>query len=320
MTVCLKEILFYNEETTARVGDAGQFMRYIRGSGRRVTKRKGKTVMNPRSLVMFCIILLIPFTGAAGDSPWDARLPFKEAVITYKLSGMESGQEKLYIREYGKKTARYRTTSTTVLGITQTTDSVEIVTPDWVYSFDLKKGTGTRSVNPQKLMIEEYRALTADEKARVDANAVRLAGALAGGLQGTVQPDARTILGYSCDRVTALGTSAYTIHNSGIALLTESTIMGVTITSTAVAITTQGADETYFEFPRGIDPQPSPEKDETAAMIANQTIALLKDPQSKQAGRQGLIGMPSAGQEAIQEEDRQEMQKAMETIKGLFGN
>ena len=270
--------------------------------------------------MIFSIVLLMPLFSVAGDTPWDVKLPFKEAVVTYELSGMESGQEKLYIKDYGKRTARHRTTSTTVLGITQTVDSVEIVTPEWIYNFDMQQETGTKSVNPQKLMIEHYRELSMEERKRVDTNAEKMAGALMGGLQGSVKPDAREILGYSCDRVTAMGTTVYSIHNSGINLLSESNILGVQIKSTAVAIDTRGVEDSFFVFPDSIVPQASPEQDQMAAMIARQTITILKDPEGYKVGKQGEIGMPSAGEPAIPEEDQLQMQEAMKTIKGLFGN
>lgn len=276
--------------------------------------------MNLKFAVMFSVVLLMPSISTAEDTPWNMKLPFKEAVVTYEISGMESGQEKLYIKDYGRKTARHRTTSTTVLGITQTTNSVEIVTPEWIYTFDLQEGVGTKSLNPQQLMIEEYHKLSPEERVRVNENAEKMAGALMGGLHGSVEPDARTILGYSCDRITAMGTTVYSIKNSSISLLSESNIMGVTIQSTAVDVDTRPVSDSHFQSPDGIVPQPSPDKDEMAAMIARQTIAALKDPDSMKGGKQGLIGVESAGEPAISEEDKLRMQEAMETIKGLFGN
>ena len=276
--------------------------------------------MRVQCVVMIGIVLLLPSISSAGDTPWDVKLPFKEAVVTYELGGVESGQETLYIKDYGEKTARYRTTSSMVLGITQTVNSVEIVTPEWIYTFDLQEGTGTKSVNPQKLMIEEYRKLTPEEKIRVDANGENMAGALRSGLHGSVEPDARTVLGYSCDRITGMGTIAYSIHNSGITLLSESNIMGVKISRTAVALETRGVDDSFFEFPNGIVPQPSPVKDQVAALIARQTIGVLKGSEGVKAGSQGTVGILPAEGPAIPEEDQLQMQEVMKTIKGLFGN
>lgn len=272
------------------------------------------------NVIICSIVLLMPSFSTAGDTPWDIKLPFKEAVVTYELSGMESGQEKLYIKDYGQRSARYRTTSTMVLGLKQTAYSVEIATPEWIYTFDMQKGTGTKSLNPQKLMIEHYLKLSPEERKRVDTNGPQMGGVLLGGLNGDIEPDVREILGYSCDRITALGTTVYTIHNSGINLLSESNIMGIEISSVAVSIDTKGADESHFEFPDGIIPQPSPEKDQMAALLARQTIDVLKDPENYTLKGQAIMGNPSAGQPAIPEEDQLQMQEAMKTLKELFGN
>ncbi len=69
---------------------------------------------------------------------------------------MESGREILYLTDFGATAARHRETSTTILGITQKQSSREITTPEWIYSFDLQETTGSKSVNPKKLIIEEY--------------------------------------------------------------------------------------------------------------------------------------------------------------------
>lgn len=276
--------------------------------------------MSLNRIIIFVVVLLIPHYSAAGDIPWDLKLPFKEAVVTYELSGMASGQEKLYIKDYGKRTARYRTTSTTVLGMTQTASTVEIVTPEWIYTFDLQEGAGTKSVNPRKLMIEEYRKLSAEERKRVDEHAETTAGAFTGGLQGTIEPNAKAILGYSCDRMTAMGTTVYTIHNSGIALLSESDFMGAKLIYKAIDVDTRETDDSRFSYPDGIVPRPSPEKDQMAAIMARQAIELMKGPEGHESMISAGGGMPSASQPAIPEEDKLQMQEAMKTIKGLFGN
>ncbi len=275
--------------------------------------------MKLKCLIAVAAIVLAANKLKAEANPWARKLPFEQAVITYTLSGMEAGTEILYIREYGLKTARYRTTRTTMLGLTQKRSSVEITTPDWLYIFDLQERTGSKSINPRKLMIEEYEKLSDAEKEKVNENSENMAGVVSAGLHGDLEPNVENILGYSCDRVRAIGSTIHMIHGTGIHLSYESDLLGIKMKSVATSIKMQGAEQKYFEFPKGIDPQPDPEADRTARIMAQQAIVALKDPERFRGTGQGLLGLPEE-QPDIPEEDKMQMEEAMETIKGLFGN
>jgi len=277
--------------------------------------------MKLKGLIAVAVILLTPsLMSAEPDNPWNRKLPFEQAVITYEIIGLESGREVLYLRDFGTTTARHRETSTTVLGITQKNSSVEITTPDWIYFFDLQQKTGSKSVNPQKLMIEEYDKLSTDEKKKISDNARGMANMLMGGLQGSVEPNVKQLLGYSCDRTTALGSTVYFIHDTGISLLSETDLLGIKMKIVATSIQETGAEKRYFEFPEGIVVQHDKEADRMAQMIAQQSMSALKDPEGHSNKGQGFMGMPSGEQPAIPQEDQMEMEEAMKTIKGLLGN
>ncbi len=276
--------------------------------------------MNVHRLYALIIVLLAPSLTAAEPNPWLRRLPFEQAVITYEISGMETGQEILYIRDFGERTARHRETSATILGIAQKSSSVEIATPEWIYVFDLRQGTGTKSVNPVQLMIDEYDKLTDEEKKKVAGQAEKKAGILSTGLPGSVEENAREILGFSCDRLEALGSTIYAIHGTGITLLSEIDVMGISVRSTATAIEKSGADMEYFAFPQGIEPQPSPEADQMARLVARQAMAVLKEPDRAAGPAQGLMGLPPGRDQEIPPEDRIEMEEVMNSIREMLGN
>ena len=271
-------------------------------------------------LALILVALILPVVAGAAKAPWEVELPFKEATINYEISGMESGQELLYIRKHGKETARYRSTSTSMLGMSMKNETVEIMTPDWIYLFDLQEGSGTKSINPQKLMLEEFNKLSAADKKKVQENGEKMGAAAMSGMQGSVEENAKEILGYSCDRASMMGTTVYTIHATPIALLTESNMMGINIKSVATAIDKGSVADKHFTFPDGIEPQPDPEADRLARMMARQSIEMLKDPQAYQQNNKGMMGAPPGQQQDIPEEDQKQMEEAMKALKGLFGN
>ncbi|MBE0583670.1 MAG: hypothetical protein IH612_07865 [Desulfofustis sp.] len=268
-----------------------------------------------RGFLLAMVLLLLP--SGAFTNPWEMKLPFAEATITYELSGMETGEEVLYIKDHGKRTAQYRTASTSMFGMTMKNRTVEITDPDWVYSFDLQEQTGTKSINPQKLMVEEFNKLSGEERKKVEQNAETMGTSMMQGMQGTVEPKVQDILGYPCDKVTMMGVTVYSIHGSSIPLLTDSNMMGIAMKSTATSISEGPVAEEHFQFPAGIDPQPDAEADRMAQIMAEQTIAMLKDPESFKKENKSLLRPRDQGD--ISPEDQQKMEEAMNALKGLFG-
>lgn len=234
--------------------------------------------------------LSLPQFGAEESIPWSWKLPFEQGVITYEISGMESGREILYLTDFGATAARHRETSTTILGITQKQSSREITTPEWIYSFDLQETTGSKSVNPKKLIIEEYEKLSDTDKQKVNENVREMATDFTGDLHARVKENVKEILGYSCDRTMAMGSTVFSIHGTGASLLSETDFMGIQVKSAAVSVETVKVDSSVFELPEGIEVEHNQDTDRMARMIAQQTMAVLKNPESTSSKRQGFMG------------------------------
>ena len=311
--------------------------------------------MNTRILHRFALGLIfflgIPALVAASDNPWQRKLPFKHATINYDISGMETGTETLYIKDYGKYRALNHDGTTSMLGITTRTHRLEITDPDWHYTFDLEANTGTKVTNPSKFYQEEFAKLTAAEKANVEKNAQELGISMLGDLNGQVEPNATEILGYSCDRTTIMGMTINLIHDTDVPLLSEMNIMGMQAKIKATSIDTGKPSSDVFALPAGIDPRYDREADEAARQMAVSAINTLKEPdgaekmkarmkdQSPQDNpamqeyrdREGYrdegpdAGSASGLEDEMQPQDEEDtfnksMQEGMDMLKGLFGN
>ena len=271
----------------------------------------------------------------AAESPWDIRLPFKSATISYEVSGMENGKETLYIDDYGKKEAKYRKTSGKVMYQTMKTDRIEITTPDWLYDIDMMGRNGTKITNPAKVYKQEYEKLTAKEKKTVTANAEKMGRDAMGGMQATVEKNAATLLGYSCDKTTMMGTTVYTIHDTGIALKTESKVMGMSSKSVALKLEKGKVPASVFALPKGVTISFDKEADTMMRNMAKNMIDTLKDPEAmkkmQQQNRQQQKAMrtqrqqkpsePDDSSAASDEPSQDEINEAIqEKMKALFGN
>lgn len=263
------------------------------------------------------LVVLSPILALAADADlWEVKLPFKAATIHYTLSGMETGTETLYIRESGKETATFRTGKTSMMGTTTNTDTVEIETPDWVYSYDLVAHTGKKSVNPRKYMMEEYQRLSPAEKKLVEENAKKMGAPLSEAFGGKVEQKVGKMFGFETDRVQMMGTVVESIHGTGIPLRVESNMMGMNMKQEATSVDVGSVSQKYFDPPQGIVAVVDPESEAMARTMAQQTIAALKSPE----GANSAAVMPMMPQDDnMTPEEKREMEQAMEMLKGMMG-
>lgn len=277
--------------------------------------------MVKKIILLFVVMLLPVLAHADKKNPWEIKLPFKKATISYAISGVENGTETLYVKNYGKESAKYHKTTMNMMGMTKVNESVEFMDPEWIYIYDLQEQTGTKAVNPQKHMIEEYNKLNAAEKEQVIENSKKMAaGPMLGGMGGKIEENAIKILGYDCDKMTLMGTTVYTIHKAGLPLKTESNMMGMNMLIEATSIEKGDPPKKYFKHPEGITAVMDPDADAMARSMAKETIAMLKDPEAAEKASQNRPMMRPPAQQDMTPEEQQQMEQAMEALKNIFGN
>lgn len=267
---------------------------------------------------LLVVLGIFPCTAVGAEElPWETKLPFKNATIHYTISGIEQGEEVLYIRNYGTEQAIYADSTTKIMGMAVQEKSVEFVNPDFIYSYDLQAMEGVKSVNPQKYMSKAYNDLTAEEQKQVLKNAEELGGVFAEGLGGDVQEKAAEILGYECDKINIMGGGAtYVIHGTGIPLKTEVNMMGMKMITVATSVDKGTVDPQFFVHPQGIEARVDPEADAMTEAMGQQMMTALKDPEAAKKGLSGMHGAATQG-DNMTEEDKQMMEQAGELLKGM---
>ncbi len=271
---------------------------------------------------LLCFVMCV--NASAGSNPWDIELPFKEATIHYTITGSENGKETLYIRDYGKERVRHRISASNMMFMTTDTNQIEITNPDWVYSIDMKAHTGTKTSNPIKFMIEGYNNLSNADKNMVNQNVKKMGTSSMQSLQGTVQQNADKILGYNCDLVSGAGSTTYSIHETDIVLKSNVGMMGMNFTMDATKIDEGPVASNLFSIPAGIQITYDQEADNAARAMAKSTIETLKSPDASQKMQQQVTDTIYQGEQAapsrpMDNRTQEEMQKAMDALKGMFG-
>jgi len=259
--------------------------------------------------------------AARAENPFVEKLPFQHATITYAVSGMEQGKETVYIDDYGNRSAAYRETVTSMMGMTIQNRTLEIVEGDWIYNFDLVEQVGLKSRNPMFYMKEEFDRLSGAEQEQVLKNSKLVGLSTMSGMGGKVEENAVEILGYPCDRVQAMGATVYSLHSSSVVMKTEAEAMGMKMLTVATAIDTGPVDAKHFAHPAGIEVAPDEEADSMARQMAQQAIAWLKDPEAaNKPSPMAAMGQAERMQH-VPPEDQADMMQQMEAImKGMQGN
>lgn len=266
-------------------------------------------------MIVACIIaaLCFTFTVQAQENPWTKKLPFESGMVHYSISGIETGTETLYIRDYGTTTARYHNGKSTMMGVSVEMKSIEITEPDWIYNYDLVEMTGTKTVNPVKYMIQAFNDLSQADKEK----AIKNAQTMAAGNQGmTVEANTTEMLGYSCDRISGMGTTILVIHDTNVPLKTQVDTMGMKMTTTALNVKTGDVPDKYFTHPDNIEAVLDQQGSQMARSTAKQQVAMLVE---------GKISAPDTANtrqrmQQVPQGDLPDMQNAMEMMKQMMGN
>lgn len=287
-----------------------------------------------KRVLSMLIIFLFANSAFALENPWDQKLPFENATIKYQLSGTMTGTKIIYVDDYGQKTAEYSDTTMKMFGMTQQQKEIIITTPDWVYTVDGMENYGSKHANPKKYMLEEFNRLSKADQKKVLKNVDALGVSTIEGMNGKLEKNAATIKGYTCDKVSLMGTVAYTITNSELPLKIEGNTMGIQVSQMVTSIRKGSAPYSKFNLPAGIDFEHNEAADQmmqTQARSVMQSLLAGKPPvsaqtypqqpayqQQNQAGSAFDDDAKDVGQAARQETNDATSEEVQEGVRSMF--
>ncbi len=267
--------------------------------------------------LFFCLIIFLLSSPvlAQEKNPWDRKLPFKEAIISYRITGTQVGNSTVYVKDHGKTSAIYRNATTTVMGFTNQEDTLNIITPDWIYDIDLNSKKGSKQTNPEKYFIEEYNNLSAAEQKKVAINVEKMGMGTVTGMDGQIIKNAVKILGYNCDKVTMMGVTVYSINDTNLPLKTETDMMGMKFSEVATKIAKGSVLAAKFAIPASVQVTHQPAAEEMAKSHAKMTIQNLLEGKQP-SDRMKQYNTPSNQEQEMPSDMKEQMKKMMK----LFGD
>jgi hypothetical protein len=261
--------------------------------------------------------------------PWEMRLPFEQATIHYELKGTQQGSEILYIKEHGTFRAKHHQSKTSLMGMTTSTETIEITDPEWITTYNLTDRSGEKISNPSKIYQDAYNKFSAREKSTIDTNSKELGGSLLGQVGGDFEEKKTTVLGYDCDITTVDGLSTICLlHGTDIPLRSEVSIMGIDHSINATAIDTSSPLPPHaFTPPSDITVVHNQEADAMMTQAIQQTLRTLKEPDGLEKLKNqsqhllpfgGLPGQMGDDASAPEQENQQQLMREMEQAIEMF--
>lgn len=270
--------------------------------------------MMKKIVLALAIICAVSSAAHSIENPWNKKLPFKQGVVNYEISGTMKGSEIVFVKDYGATTAAYRFEVTSMFGVNTQTTELTLTTPDWVYTVDLSDNTGSKQINPKKVIIEKFNSLSSLEQKKLVKNSKKMGITMVGNLSGKVEKGAAKLLGYKCDKVTMMGMESYTLAGTDFPIKISGSMMGISVVETATKITKQKVSSSKFKIPKGADIIHEPQADQMIREQINTMFSTIllgkqpKNPQEKAADKMKDF-QNNGGMDALQQQ-----------IKGLFGS
>jgi hypothetical protein len=268
-----------------------------------------------KKILVILMLTLLVSSAYAASNPWDQKLPFKNATISYKLNGSFKGTSTLYIKDHGQTRAEYVDSEMKILGISNKRKEITITTPDWVYVYNEKDGVINKQTNPVKYMKEEYEKLSASDKKKLVKNMEETGISTVESLNGTVEKGSAEIMGYKCDKVTMAGITTYTMTGTDIVLKTEGGLMGMKENTEAVSIDKGKPANDKFELPSGVEIVYSAEADAISKEHARSAVQMLLESEGKPMMS---ISNSGAHEQAAEEDGGFDMDEQKEKLKSMM--
>jgi hypothetical protein len=120
-------------------------------------------------MIKIASLLFLLTISLFAENPFFKKLPFKEAIVEYSLSGSQKGFQTLYIKEYGKYRVYYKNVKTNFMSKKKKKEEYIIETPKWIYYLNGDK-TASRTPNFKYLLYVRYKDLSKKEQAKVLEN------------------------------------------------------------------------------------------------------------------------------------------------------
>lgn len=252
------------------------------------------------------IVLLISSIGLFAQKANYKVFPYKSGIVEYKLEGNSKGTHTKYFDEYGYKQADFTESETTVFGFTNKEKSGTILIGPKVYSINYKESSASVGRNP---VYETYANSDGADYDKLGREAMASLGFSNTGQKGTIAGKKCEIWEGSLGKIWIW---------KGLSLKSETIVLGVSITETAVSVrVNESVPSSKFEIPKGIkikeissyNESPNSKEDIIGAYSNNPNMSAEDQQMLKDAMDGNMEGIMSASASQMTQEEKDQLKK-----------
>jgi hypothetical protein len=276
------------------------------------------------------LAVVLAFPAAAQQNPFDLALKNLPAyTVDYTMAGDMTGSGRS--TSGGNRMASTQTVTGKFFGKSSTSTTWSLTDPEVIWSADIGKKSGTKTVNPLPMMAKAYDDLDAAGRARFHDNMRSMMQFVTRALPGIPlegqRKGTRTIAGESCE-VTEMGSFTFcTMPKLPVTLYSSGSLLCVNYEQTATAVS-KSTDAALMEPPAGIkwtEELDRPRAD-SAARAWVQQLASKELADSLAKARAEYQAATDGGEAQMTPEQQKEMCEALKNfnlgkaMKNAFGN
>lgn len=196
-------------------------------------------------LLMVLLAAGILFGTQEGHAQEIRRYKIASAIVSYTLSGSQTGTETIWFDRYGMREAKHTQSSLSVAGHTVKTNKLSILDGETTINADLDRKTATKMPTPQLKKLIEAAKRQGGDMTDLGTQMMQQMGA--------VKTGTGVIAGKPCDiwEIRTLGSKSWVWN--GVTLKSETRLAGQTILIEATSVQENAAvPEDKFTLPPGI--------------------------------------------------------------------
>lgn len=185
-------------------------------------------------LLLIMIVLVDVSLLHASTNPFESKLPFKEGIVHYIITGSTQGTQTTYIRKNGKERVIYKNTHSKIMHQTKEQEDIIMITPKWTYHLNLIEKSATKEPSLNKLLITKFRHLTTKQQQKI------------------LKKETTTMLNLPVIAYSVRGEKRSVTKQGNLLLASQTDIVGYKVKTMATNIEKKDVNDSLFILPKDI--------------------------------------------------------------------
>ncbi len=171
---------------------------------------------------------------SANNNIFATKLPFKEGIVHYAITGSKRGTQTTYIRDFGKERVSYLHTQSKIMQSDAAEEMLILTTPKWTYHINLTTKEALKEPSLNALLIRNFNHLSKEEQKKI------------------TEKKCIPMLGFCARKESIAGVTSYYTKEGNLLLKSSTNILGYKVKKSAVNIEKVDVNNSLFTLPKDL--------------------------------------------------------------------